>query len=141
MQAIIYRTEVERLALKTTEISLSIGDKADVTLTPQGEAAVHILVPGWPPFLSRRHRPILLGYLSEDCTAILTPGLLQGSAFRVRIVRISPAHLVPDGRETVEVSIWGDPDAIPRHDVSTSESLELASCRHAADCDRPRRRS
>jgi len=52
---------------------------------------------------------VRIGALGLEARDLLAPAVEAGMPLRVRIVEMAQAHLAPDGRARVAVSVWGEP--------------------------------
>lgn len=110
MQILIYKTDltVERAPAwlaPTAPVRLAPETDGRVSAFADRPASLFGLLPGGP---------VRIGRLSDVAREMLLPALLTGVSFRVRIVELIPAHLAPDGRAQIAVSVWGDPSRLTR---------------------------
>jgi len=105
MQILIYKTDltVERAPAwlaPTAPVRLIAEPDGRVSAYADRPSRLFGLIPGGP---------VRIGALSGVASGMLLPALVSGTTFRVRIVELIPAHLAPDERARISVSVWGDP--------------------------------
>jgi hypothetical protein len=57
---------------------------------------------------------VRIGALGPEARDLLAPAIEAGKPLRVRIVELAQAHLAPDGRARIAVSVWGEPGWLSR---------------------------
>ena len=109
MEPILPQVPVEGISVHIGRSRLSMGDAVTARLLPDGRVGVFALVPR--PFLGLvpLRREAYLGHLGPIAAQVLTPALLDGAALRLRVVMLTPEHLVGAGQPEIHISVWGDP--------------------------------
>lgn len=122
LQPLIHKAALRDIAVHVARAGLSIGDEAALHLLPDGRIGV----------FTRRSRRILgliprrvtlqLGVLGPQASRIILPAVENAEPLRVRIVGLTPEHLVPEGGRTeIHISVWGH----PRHAVAPAAAPPL----------------
>ena len=109
MEPILPQVPVEGISVHIGRSRLSMGDAVTARLLPDGRVGVFALVQR--PFLGLvpLRREAYLGHLGPIAAQVLTPALLDGAALRLRVVMLTPEHLVGAGQPEIHISVWGDP--------------------------------
>ena len=106
---ILAKTPVLGLAVHVGRSGLCIGDRAELSLTAEGQVSISANVRCRYLGLVPYHRDARLGHLGPVVARILAPTLAKGYPLRVRIVGITPEHLCGATGPEIHVSVWGDP--------------------------------
>lgn len=114
LQPLIHKAAVQDIAVHIARSGLSIGDEAELHLL--AEECIGVFALRHRRFLGLIPRRVstLIGVLGPQAGAILTPAVENGELLRVRIVGLTPEHLVTaGGRPEIHISVWGDPRVLP----------------------------
>lgn len=110
LQPLIHKAAVQDIAVHIGRTGLSIGDEAGLHLLPDGKVGVVALQERRLLGLIPRKSSVLLGTLGPQARAILMPAVENDEPLRVRIVGLTPEHLVPEGGQPeIHISVWGHP--------------------------------
>ena len=109
MEPILPTVPVEGIAVNISRSGLSMGDRCEARLMPDGQIGIFGrvrqpilgLIPHW--------RDAYLGHLGPMAGQVLTPALLEGASLRLRVVQLTPEHLAGTGMPEIMISVWGDP--------------------------------
>ncbi len=109
MEPILPQVPVEGISVHIGRSRLSMGDTVTARLLPDGRLGVFAQVQR--PFLGLvpLRREAYLGHLGPIAAQVLTPALLDGASLRLRVVMLTPEHLVGAGQPEIHISVWGDP--------------------------------
>jgi hypothetical protein len=109
MEPILPVVPVEGIAVHIGKSGLSMGDRCEARLLPDGLVGIFAkvrrpflgLIPWW--------RVGYLGHLGPMAAQVITPALLEGASLRLRVVQLTPEHLAGTGMPEILISVWGDP--------------------------------
>jgi len=126
MQPLIHKASVNLTTDKLPK-SASPGDAVTLYLQEDGKVIATYKVPSRLPFGLGRPVELTLGYLGQQATEILRPALQCYAHLRVRIVEIEPAQLSSSGKDSLFISVWGDPTILlstrPKHEIFTRSRI------------------
>ena len=114
MQPLIHKASVNLTANKLP-LGVSLNDAVILCLNDDGKITAILTLPSRLPFGIGKPRKIALGTLGQHATILIKPALETSAYLRVRVVEIEPAHLSLDGKNRLQISVWGDPMALIFH--------------------------
>ena len=114
MQPLIHKASVNLTANKLP-LGVSLNDAVILCLNDDGKITAILTLPSRLPFGMGKPRKIALGTLGQHATNLIKPALEKSAYLRVRVVEIEPAHLSLDGKNRLQISVWGDPMALIFH--------------------------
>ncbi|MBP9183462.1 MAG: hypothetical protein KBF78_10040 [Fuscovulum sp.] len=133
MEPILPQVPVEGISVHIGRSRLSMGDAVTARLLPDGRVGVFAQVQrpflGLVPF----RREAYLGHLGPIAAQVLTPALLDGASLRLRVVMLTPEHLMGAGQPEIHISVWGDPRLL-------TPFLDVPELFHAEPAPPPARR-
>lgn len=109
LEPILPQVPVEGIAVHIGRSGLSMGDKAEARLMPDGRVAIFAIIRKPLAGIIPWRRRAYLGHLGPIAAQIMTPALIEGAPLRLRVVMLTPEHLAGSGQPEIHVSIWGDP--------------------------------
>lgn len=114
LQPLIHKAAVQDIAVNVARSGLSIGDEAELHSCPDGQLAVFAVRTRRIIGLFPRRHLTRVGVLGPQAESILSAAVENGDLLRVRIVGLTPEHLVtPGGCPEIHISVWGDPRVLP----------------------------
>ncbi|MEF3046085.1 hypothetical protein [Pseudotabrizicola sp. L79] len=110
LQPLIHKAAVHDIAVHVARTGLSIGDEAELHLLPDGRVGVFALLHRRLFGLIPRRVSLLLGNLGPQARELLERAVESDDPLRVRIVGLTPEHLVSEGGQPeIHISVWGNP--------------------------------
>lgn len=110
LQPLIHKAAVREIAVHVARTRLSIGDESELHPLPDGRIGVFVRQTRRFLGLIPRQITLLIGVLGPQASALIAPAVERGELLRVRIVGLTPEHLMPNGAgPEVHISVWGDP--------------------------------
>jgi len=110
MQILIYKTD---LTVDRTPVWLAPTAPIRLLPEPDGHTGAYAEGPSRLFGLLPGGR-VRIGALGPEARDLLAPAIEAGKPLRVRIVELAQAHLAPDGRARIAVSVWGEPGWLSR---------------------------